>query len=238
MGKVTPPILNYETMGQRDRVLVIAAGPSTNEAIRKAKKWMDDRTRVIVTNYRFPIKANYTFFVKTKIFKQQHQKVDGKLVIASPLIKVGKYAKMKSKRWLMKRLRIFRCQKAPRVWNVDKITIDDNCIVRHDIASSGFGALLLATYSRPKHLMLLGFDGPTIDDTDKRKRKFVLDHFTGKTQTRPLDDLHKRIAIQYKKYLRDKIMPFLSQSGIENIYLCKEDRFRGINKKDLEVTVI
>jgi hypothetical protein len=238
MGKVIPPILNYENMPQRDKVLVLAAGPSANEAIKKAKKWMDEDTVVIVTNYKFPIKANYTFFVKTKIFRQQHQKVDGKLVIASPLVKVGKYAKMRSKRWLMKRLRIFRCQKSPRVWAIDKITIDENCVVRHDIASSGFGALLLATYCRPKHLLMVGFDGPTIDKTNKRKRKFVLDHFTGKTQIRPLDDLHKRIAIQYKKYLRDKMMPFLSESGIENIYLCKEDRFRGINKTDLEVTVI
>tara|TARA_Y100000034_G_scaffold133910_1_gene200859 strand:+ start:856 stop:1572 length:717 start_codon:yes stop_codon:yes gene_type:complete len=233
------PITNYDTMPQVDRVVVIAAGPSAKKAMHKVEKWIDSKTIVIVTNYKFPIKADYTFFVKTKIFKRMHQKVDGKIVIASPLCKLGQYQHNKTKRWLMKRVMIFKCRSSPKVWNVDEVKINKDCIVKHDIASSGFGALILATYCRPKELMLIGFDGPTVVKSKKNPEgRYTLKHFNGRTQGRPMDKDHKRIKIEYRAFLRDKMIPFLFNSGIKDIYVCREDKLRGINKKKLKLKVI
>jgi len=220
---------NYDTMPKVERIVVLAAGPSAKKAINKVRNWKNKNTVVIVTNYRFPIKANYTFFVSPKVFQQQYKNVTGKIVITKPYIKIGQYRKDKN---IMKRIVIFKCGKE-KVWNIDKIDIDKKGVVQHDIASSGFGALLFATYFDPTELLILGFDGP-----NKTDKKYILNHFNGKKQKRVLDERHIKLDNDYRNFMKNKMIPYLFDSGIKEIYLCKEDRFRGIDKNELKVKVL
>jgi hypothetical protein len=132
----------------------------------------------------------------------------------------------------MKRIMIFKCGRK-KVWNIDNISINKDGIVAHDVASSGFGALFLATYCEPRELLMVGFDGAA-----KKGKRYILRHFNGYNQYRPIDDTHNKLRIHYKKFLRDKIIPYLFSRNIKNLYVCKEDPFRGINKDKANLKII
>ncbi len=221
---------SYESMRQCDSVVVLGAGPSINDNIDLIKKWKEqNRALVIVSNYVYPMLADYTVFVSRKIFRSYSKKSDGQLIIAPWIYdRLGN----KDKEALSGDTLVINCS-TKGIQEVSQIKIKKNGCIPFDPASSGFAAILLASFCKPQKLLIAGFDGIK----RHKDKKITQKYFHGKHRKLKEYTLRIRMHRLYKRYFSKQLIPYVVSQGTE-IYACSSDRLRGINPKATGIQIL
>lgn len=224
--QTVPSEVNYDTMTQSDYVIVLGAGPSARVNMDRIVEWQKTYNAVVIaSNYKFRIHADYTAFVSAKKFNENKNHATGKFIVSSPYIKRGHYRK------IVKRILVFRSTRI-KPWAISRMEISDRGQVGHDLASAGYAAILAASFCRPKHVLLVGFDGM------KRKGKFfILRHFNGKTRKNNNIKEMKLLDVRLRNYFANMLIPYLQNNG-STLYAYHNDQFRGLDPESLGVKVI
>jgi len=218
----------YDTMSQKSHVIVLGAGPSLKENFPAIKEWKDKHDALVISaNYKHDIKIDYTLFMDKNVFSERVFDAEGLIVITNRLFKL--YRKLTSDKRIKNRIRILQTigQEDYEPFKHTFIRIQDNGLMNYFPPNAGYAALLLASFCRPEHVLIAGFDGRSVGGTNDHKLLYK----DGKI-TRIRISQKKRWVNKDQKYqLRKVILPFMKKNKIA-IHAFSNDKLRGILSKN------
>lgn len=223
-------ILNFKTVKQKDQVIVIGGGPSVTSNMNGIRKFIHKFDPIVITaNYNFGgIKSHYTYCTDIDIYRAQARYIRSDFMVV-PAWFAYKYRKIMKKNMRFKFM-VIGIENGLNIYHLIRnrgpIQIDKRGNFPYFyFGTAGYGALTIASLFNPKLLLMVGFNGPTEDMTQKQRfdGKFVEYHRSPhKTNNR-------------KKYLHGILLPWLKSRNIQ-IMSFKDDRIWGLNKEKFGIT--
>lgn len=228
--------IRYNTFEPCDSVIVLGAGPSLNKNLPLIKNYIanKDKTIILACNYNYSLESNFTVFIDRLVFISNIEIIQNKNIIITNRI----YNYKKCRQLIDKTNRNFylidtnenisicKFDKTTTSFELNKIIVDENGKVGHNLGNAGQTALFAAHYFKPKKIIALGFDG-----MDKNKQK----KFDGREMT--LNEKNRK-TIKYKvDYMQNRLIPFLKEKSIE-IFAFDNDRFWGIKRDSIKTISI
>lgn len=219
--------VNYETFAPVDVAVCVCAGPSIHDSIPLAKEYCKGRSSVVLcSNYDLHPDTDYVVFIDHVIFKKFINKTKCRNVIINSSIydchKSGIKELDKNVYRIMTDDSIAVCQFHSRAkeYNLTKIRVKENGAVCHQIGNAGMATIFAGHYFIPKEIVVLGFEGPTDDNTRIPKHNGRLDKYSKATV--------KTIPSK-RHYVSNMLVPFLKQKGIK-VSAFNNDTFWGIDR--------
>lgn len=113
------------------------------------------------------------------------------------------------------------------------ILINKDGLINHEHVNCGLSTILAAALCRPKYLLIVGFDGPALNDKGER---LYSDKFDGRHLTYPKKPSAKRKDHwdYQRRYFHKKLFKFFQSRGT-TIFSFKDDALWGINKKKADI---
>jgi hypothetical protein len=242
---------NYETIPQRDNVVILCAGPSIMECKDKIIDYIKINNSIVMSanyNYeKYGIKSDYTYITDQIKLYENASKINSHLIIP---------AKMKTGRENRKQVEIILKKFDDKVFHmIDKlfnlkydvymvgekhekevykikkglINISQKGNILHRrLGSAGQGSILLSVIFKPKKILVVGFDGPILDGTYVSKELFDGKKVKYGDKNKYNDSV---------KYIASILIPSVLNQGIV-IETFENVRLYGLNKRKLGVQVI
>ena len=156
--------------------------------------------------------SDYVICIDQKKFNQYIKKINKEIMIVGEKVKV--------KNTYNKNIKILKYH--PKInQRVKEIKINENGEIMHMVGSSGFAALILSSFFKPKTIFVTGFDGPG-------KNSQFIQHHNNKGGNIPIEKI-KRM----KKFIKI-ILVYLKKKNI-NIISSKNHKFWGVDKKYFDI---
>lgn len=216
----------YDTAPQNDSVVVIGGGPSTQRYRNRILEYVRfHNSTVISANYNYDwIDVDYTYFTDKKFYIKQIRKITCPKIIVGQRVLNYIPKEEKQKRTYYK-VGIHGC---PNVYKQKQLVIPKNGVVRYkDLGTSGFSAVFVSIFFRPKTVLLVGYDGPTSDC----KYKVKLDG----TKIRYKDPVE--LVRKKKNYFLKTLLPFMNQQNIQMESFAL-DALWGVDKNKLGIEIL
>lgn len=241
---------NFNTIKNRDSVVVLCAGPSLIKYKSDIRQYIKKENSIVLSanynyNHSIGIKSDYTYITdQLKLFENLHL-LNSHLIVPS---------KMKTDSLFTSRVHrvlkyyddddsVYIERKKPKFINVYKVgdkrqlsVYKQKKIVKMDLSgefpykrlgSAGQSCVLLSLVFKPKKILIVGLDGNVSGDISKKKM------FDGRVVNYASEEKHATVIDYLKNILFPSVLNYNVQietfSGVE---------FYGLDKKKLGITVI
>jgi len=242
---------NFNTIKQRDSVVVLCGGPSTTINTGRLKKYVKKNSSIVLSaNYNFfkaiGIKSDYTYITDQLKLFENISLLDSHLIVPIKM-KTNARGSAKVSRALSRHrgdIRLYIERRKPRRINSymignkkyvsvykekeKRILMDLNGEFPYRrLGSAGQSCILLSLVFKPKKILIVGLDGSIPGDISKKKM------FDGRTVKYASKEKHDSVI----EFLKVMLFPSVLRYGAK-IETYKNVGFYGLNKKKLGVKVI
>jgi len=241
---------NFNTVKQRDSIVVLCGGPSTTVNAGRLKQYIKKESSVVLSaNYNFfktiGIKSDYTYITdQMKLFENMSLLNSNLIVPVKMKTELRNASRLQRAltryrgdvRLYIERRKPFRIntymigdkKKTSIYKEKDKILMSLNGEFPYRrLGSAGQGCILLSLVFKPKKILVVGLDGNVPGDISKKRM------FYGSIVSYASEEKHASVI----EFLKHKLFPFMSGQGAE-IETFNNVGFYGLNKKKLGVRVI
>jgi len=220
-------ISSRETFRKNDRCLVIGGGPS----VISSKAIIDDyyqayKPIVFTSNRPLWIPYDYILFLDAEFFIKHSKNIRNETIIIGPKIMELKRKSKEIKHIINKhknKIMLLKYDRHSR--DINSINIKNNGYINHFVGNSGMGSLLMSTFSMPKEIFMVGFDGTESDKT--------ISHYDGSYNKNYHLDENK---IERNKKLLNYIFKYIISNNTK-IIASRYDRLWGVNAAEMNIEI-
>jgi hypothetical protein len=215
-------IASFQTMQEKENVIVIGGGPSFDFVINKVIKLKEELSALIIgIHWGFKhIRPDYTLFITPGKFREAQDKLPGHFLLGPRIKSINKKNRKRS-------LGIKYGQKLA-LWDGYDF-LEKNEIL---FSACGFEAIMLACFCKPKNIAIVGFDGFEV-----KNNKLVVRHSVSSTAPRALitfnSEVQKKRDIKMEqKRCEDlaRLINYITNQKKINFYVFEKDRLKGLDK--------
>jgi len=227
------PIVSFKTMKQSDNVVVLGAGPSIDAVHEKVREWYDAMNPIVIgTHHKYFIPSSYTVFDTPDRFLNMQGKLSGFYLVGDRI-----RAKDVKRKYKKRALRIRYGPVSLLKWKADRFVVKSNEV---PYGAPGWDAVCIATFCRPKNLLIAGIDGYFISKSKvsiEHAKRSLIKYASNTRAIRVFKNAKQRAKYSLHEKLRKKMVPkifryLVRELGI-NVYIYEESRFHGVDKNCL-----